>query len=95
MQHAFTASNLLTSDDLDIFIACGIDYGKLLILEQEDCFGAPVNIASKIGEDIAAAGEILITKAAMDMIPAEAGIRSRGISVTISGTVLLAYAIEY
>lgn len=95
MQHAFTASNLLTSDDLDISIACGIDYGQLLILEQEDCFGAPVNIASKIGEDIAAAGEILITKEAMDMIPAEAGIRSRGISVTISGTVLLAYAIEY
>ena len=46
MQHAFTASNLLTSDDLDISIVCGIDYGKLLILEQEDCFGAPVNIAS-------------------------------------------------
>src|SRR5512147_686321 len=33
MQHAFTASNLLTSDELDIRISCGIDYGKLLILE--------------------------------------------------------------
>src|SRR5512146_3128756 len=38
MQHAFDAANLLTSDDLDIHIACGIDYGKLLIIGHEDCF---------------------------------------------------------
>jgi adenylate cyclase len=95
MQHAFTASNLLTSDDLDIFIACGIDYGKLLILEQEDCFGDPVNRASKIGEDIAAAGEILITKEAMEMIPERVGIRAREIKVLISGIELPAYKIEY
>lgn len=95
MQHAFAASNLLTSDDLDIHIACGIDYGKLLILEGEDCFGDPVNLACKIGEDIAAAGEILITTGAMEMIPLQAGIRSRRISVLISGFELPAYSIEY
>src|ERR1041385_5191943 len=75
MQHAFSAANLLTSDDLDIHIACGIDYGKILIIGHEDCFGDPVNRASKIGEDLAAAGEILITQDAMQMIPAEAGIK--------------------
>lgn len=95
MQHAFAASNLLTSDDLDIHIACGIDYGKLLILEGEDCFGDPVNLACKIGEDIAAAGEILITTGAMEMIPLQAGIRARRISVLISGFELPAYSIEY
>ena len=95
MQHAFAASNLLTSDDLDIHIACGIDYGKLLVLEHEDCFGDPVNRASKIGEDIAAAGEILITKEAMERIPVQAGIRSREINVMLLGAVLPAYAIEY
>lgn len=95
MQHAFEASNLLTSDDLDIHIACGIDYGKLLILEQQDCFGDPVNCASKIGEDIAAAGEVLITQAAMERIPAQAGIRARELTVLVSGTVIPAYAIEY
>src|SRR5574339_982699 len=95
MQHAFTASNLLTNDDLDIYIACGIDYGKLLILEQEDCFGDPVNRASKIGEDIAAAGEILITKEAMEMIPAEAGIKAHKLSVSISGITIPAYMVQY
>ena len=34
MQHAFTASNLLTSDDLDIHISCGIDFGKLLVIAK-------------------------------------------------------------
>jgi adenylate cyclase len=95
MQHAFSASNLLTSNDLDIYIACGIDYGKLLILEQEDCFGDPVNLASKIGEDIAAAGEILITKEAMERLPPQAGIRAHEVKVLVSGIELPAYKIEY
>ena len=95
MQHAFTAENLLTPDDLDIHISCGIDYGKILIIGHEDCFGEPVNRASKIGEDLAAAGEIFVTKEAMEMIPPEAGIQSREMSVSISGIVIPAYAIEY
>ena len=95
MQHAFGAANLLTSDDLDIHIACGIDYGKILIIGHEDCFGDPVNRASKIGEDLAAAGEILITQEAMQMIPVEAGIKAREMSVSISGITIPAYMIEY
>ena len=95
MQHAFAAANLLTSDDLDIHISCGIDYGKILLIGHEDCFGEPVNRASKIGEDLAAAGEILITKEAMEMIPNELGINYREMSVSISGTVTPAYSIEY
>ena len=95
MQHAFTAENLVTSEDLDIHISCGIDYGKILIIGHEDCFGEPVNRASKIGEDLAAGGEIFVTKEAMDMIPPEAGINFREMSVSISGIVIPAYAIEY
>jgi len=95
MQHAFAASNLLTADELDIHIACGIDFGKLLIIGHDDCFGDPVNRASKMGEDIAAAGEILITKEAMETIPAEAGIKSRELNISISGINIPAYAIEY
>ena len=95
MQHAFRAENLLTSDDLDIHISCGIDYGKILIVGREDCFGDPVNRASKMGEDLAVAGEILVTKEAMQMIPATAGIRAREMNVSISGITIPAYLIEY
>jgi class 3 adenylate cyclase len=95
MQHAFSAANLSTTDDLDIHIACGIDYGKILIIGHEDCFGDPVNRASKIGEDLAAAGEILITKEAMQMIPVSTGIRAHELNVSISGITIPAYRIEY
>ena len=95
MQHAFSAENILTSDDQDIHIAVGIDYGKLLIVGHEDCFGDPVNRASKMGEDIAAAGEILVTREAMEMIPAEAGIKTREMSISISGIEIPAYAVDY
>ena len=95
MQHAFRAENLLTADDLDIHISCGIDYGKILVIGQVDCFGDPVNRASKMGEDLALAGEILITKEAMQMIPAEAGIKAREMNVSISGITIAAYLVEY
>lgn len=95
MQNAFAASNLLTPEDQDIHISCGVDFGKVLIIGREDCFGDPVNRASKIGEDVAAAGEILVTKEAMDMIPADAGIKAREINVSISGISIPAFMIDY
>ena len=93
MQHAFEASNLMTSDDLDIYISCGIDYGKILVINGEDCFGDAVNRASKLGEDVAASREILITKEAMDMIPREANIKGKEMSVSVSGLNITAYSI--
>jgi class 3 adenylate cyclase len=95
MQHAFDAANLLTADDLDIRIACGIDYGKILMVGNDDCFGDAVNRASKMGEDIAEAGEILVTKEAMEMIPVEAGIKARELNLSISGITIPAFAIDY
>ena len=95
MQHAFTAENILTSDDQDIHIAVGIDYGKLLIIGHEDCYGDPVNRASKMGEDVAAAGEIMITQEALDMLPAEAGIKTREVNISISGINIPAYLVNY
>lgn len=95
MQHAFEASNLMTSDDLDIYISCGIDFGKILVIKGEDCFGDAVNRASKLGEDVAAAREILITKEAMDAIPSDARMKAREMEISISGVNIMAYSIEY
>jgi len=95
MQHAFDAANILTADDLDIRVGCGIDYGRILVVGNEDCFGDAVNRASKLGEDVAEAGDILVTQEAMQMIPEEAGIKAREIDISISGINIQAYAIEY
>jgi len=94
MQHAFEASNLMTSDDLDIYISCGIDYGRILVIKDEDCFGDAVNRASKLGEDVASAREILITKDAMEKIPPELNLKAKEMTVSVSGINITAYSIS-
>ncbi len=92
---AFTASNMLTEDELDIRVACGIDHGRVLLLGTDDLYGHAVNRASKLGEDIAEAGEILITAQAMESIPPATGIEGRVMELAISGIALAAFAIQY
>ena len=58
-------------DELDIRVACGIDFGSILVVPGVDFFGNAVNRASKLGEDLAAAGEILITREAMATLPSD------------------------
>ncbi len=95
MQHAYASANLLTSDDLDIHISIGIDYGKILIVNGEDIFGDAVNRACKMGEDIGSADEILISKEAMEMIPKDAEIQGRPFDISISGLSIPAFSIIY
>ncbi|MFN8413430.1 MAG: adenylate/guanylate cyclase domain-containing protein [Anaerolineales bacterium] len=95
LQLAFNAANLLTDEELDIHIAIGIDYGKVLIIDNMDCFGDTVNRASKMGEDIGNAGEILISKEAMELIPADAEIKGHPVELNISGLSFSAFSIEY
>lgn len=95
IQHAIAASNLLTQEDMDIHVTIGIDYGKILILNEEDMYGDAVNRACKMGEDIGNADEILITKEAMDMIPEEAQIDGKLIEVSIGGMNTPAYQVIY
>ena len=95
IQHALAASNLLTSDELDIHVSIGIDYGKILIVNNEDIFGDAVNRACKMGEDIGTAGEILITKEAMELIPDEGAIQGKPIEVSIGGLSIPAFSIVY
>ena len=95
LQLAFDASNLLTTDDFDVHIACGIDQGKILIVGDEDFFGDAVNRACKLGEDIAAAGEILVTQDAIKTITSELDFKLRDMNISVSGITIPAYAISY
>ncbi len=95
IQHALAASNILTADELDVHVSIGIDYGKILIVNESDIFGDAVNRACKMGEDIGAAGDILITKEAMEMIPEEGAIQGNPIEVSIGGLSIPAFSIIY
>jgi adenylate cyclase len=95
MKVAFEVSNNKYPDDLDIFISIGIDYGKFLFLEEDhDFFGDPINIASKLGEDLAKKGEILMTEHAYNMLP-EIHYQSERVVFEISGIVIKSYKIHY
>jgi adenylate cyclase len=49
-----------------ILLCAGIGYGLMLHIGDTDVYGAEVNAAAKLGEDIATTGEILVTGAVAD-----------------------------
>lgn len=49
-----------------IYLSVGIDYGRVLLIDDIDFFGDPVNTASKLGEDLAVRAETLVTERAID-----------------------------
>ena len=51
------------ADEEKVLLCVGIGYGEVLRIGDADIFGAEVNAACKLGEDIAKAGAILITGA--------------------------------
>jgi class 3 adenylate cyclase len=52
-----------TDDASDVHVSVGIGHGKIL-LACDDMYGNELNLASKLGEDTAEAGEVLLTEAA-------------------------------
>lgn len=49
-----------------VHVSAGIDHGKILLAEA-DFFGDAVNMASKLGEDLARSQEVLVTAAVREM----------------------------
>lgn len=76
--------NLLLPEDRRLYASIGIGYGRILNIDEEDLFGDEVNLASKLGEDLAGRGEILLTDAAYAEADA-AGIETRVRTVSVSG----------
>ena len=67
---AFDAVNSVVPPDRDIYGSIGIGYGETLVIDDKDIFGSEVNIACKLGEDLACKGEILLTSSAYNALPA-------------------------
>jgi adenylate cyclase len=73
---AFRAVNSVMPDDRDIRGSIGIGYGDLLVVGEdpdagrvEDVFGHEMNLASRLGEDLASGAEVLLTPAACEALP--------------------------
>jgi adenylate cyclase len=50
---AFDAVNSVVPPDRDIYGSIGIGYGETLVIDEKDIFGSEVNLACKLGEDLA------------------------------------------
>jgi class 3 adenylate cyclase len=72
IHRAFAAVNEAVPCDQDIHGSIGIGFGPTLLLDEADLFGHEVNLASKLGEDLACGDEILLTPAAAQALRASA-----------------------
>jgi class 3 adenylate cyclase len=84
------SDNRLCGDDRQIYVSIGIGWGQILNIDEEDLFGDEVNLASKLGEDLAERSEVLLTAAAQAQAAA-AGIETREAGASISGLPLVYY----
>lgn len=69
MQRALVEFNRPLAPEDRILLCVGLGWGDVLRIGDQDVFGAEVNAASKLGEDIAKAGEILVTGGVKDACP--------------------------
>ena len=95
MNRAFDTANSEKPDDHHIRISTGIDTGRFLLLGDGDFFGMPVNTASKLGEDIASGGDILVSQGAMAAIPSDADVTYDREVFDISGIRIEACRVKY
>lgn len=83
--------NVLLPATRRLYASIGIGFGDILVLGGHDLFGDEVNLTSKLGEDVAQGGMILLTEAARAELPAEvATIEERA---SISGLTLIYHAV--
>jgi adenylate cyclase len=68
---AFDAVNTVTPIERHLCGSVGIGYGETLVIDDSDLFGPEMNLASKLGEDLAGKGEILLTASAYKALPAD------------------------
>ena len=74
-------------------VSIGLDYGRILLIPEQDCYGDTVNIAHKLGEDVAQANEILISDAIKQQLQPSATLQFNTQYISISGVEFLAYQV--
>jgi len=74
MQHATMRHNIGLPPELHVLLCLGLGFGDVLLIGDHDVWGKEVNTASKLGEDTARAGEILLSSEAVAALGEVAGV---------------------
>jgi class 3 adenylate cyclase len=81
---ACESDGAVRAQDDRIVISVGIGWGDVLDLDGHDVFGNEVNLASRLGEDLALGGEILVSEAVQQAVQVSASrhcVRVSGVDV--------------
>jgi len=89
IQGSLDAANTFLPEDWDLHAAIGIGYGPLLLIGDHDLYGSEMNIASKLGEDVAGRGEVLLSVGAHERIGGN--VDAIEIPVQLSGLTMRAF----
>jgi class 3 adenylate cyclase len=89
IHRSLDTANSFLPEDWDLHAGIGIGYGPLLLIGAHDLFGSEMNLASKLGEDVAGRGEILLSAAARARVASETDVTQ--IALQVSGLTLQAY----
>lgn len=90
---ALDAVNGAITADRNIFASIGIGYGETLLIGDEDLYGSEMNLACKLGEDIAQKGEILLTPSAFSALP-DGRYVCKPVKISIEGMGITCYRYE-
>lgn len=85
MQKESLKYNESKEEEEQIHLCIGLGYGDVLRIGDSDVFGAEVNAASKLGEDIAKSGEILVTEFLKNSIIKTMGVEFKPIEQVPAG----------
>ena len=78
----------------EIYVALGIGYGPLLLVGEDDAWGDEMNLACKLGEDVAEGGDVLLTEEAHRALGDAAADAFEALQLSISGLKLTAYRLK-
>jgi adenylate cyclase len=76
-------------------VSIGIDYGRFLLVDENDCYGDPINIAYKLAEDLGRPHEVLITDAIRKRLGPALTYPVLEQQVSVSGMEFKAFTVKY
>lgn len=95
-QRVLHAHNAEVPEPDRLYLGCGLGYGDILKLGDEDVFGVEVNFAAKLGEDLAGPYEIFVTPDAVKALRPTAGVTFKKVAGSrLGGTKQPYYEAEY
>ena len=93
LDRSLEMANTMLPEEYDMHGEFGIGHGEVLVVENEDIYGSEVNLASKLGEDLAQRGEILLTESAYARVDPDRRAYER-LVMSVSGLELVVHKVR-